>query len=155
MQDYTSNPTQSGQRRLAGLLKLGALVLLVAAIVLAGRQYQFLQGSVTTQGKVVQLLEQNRSQSTANAGTRKSSVYTPEVSFTTPNGAVVHFVSLVASDSPQLQAGQAVTVRYWADNPSHAQLDRFVDQWLAALLCVVGAIVLGLLSWSLRGGRSR
>lgn len=150
MQNHTQTTRPSGKSRLAGLLKLVALALMVAAVVLAGRQYQFLQGSVTTQGKVMQLLEQERKLSPPNASSHKSTSYTPEISFTTPAGAVIHFVSLVAEDSPQLQAGQSVTVRYWVDNPARAQIDRFVDQWLAPLLCGVLAIALGLLSWSLR-----
>lgn len=61
-----------------------------------------------------------------------------------------HQVTMSISFSPPLfNVGDQVGVLYWADDPSNAQLDHFVDRWL--FLVIFGGIgaILGLIGWGL------
>ncbi len=58
----------------------------------------------------------------------------PTIEFSTGNGEVVSFRGGVCSNPPSFAIGKPVAVLYEAANPSHAQLDSFMENWFVSLL---------------------
>ena len=70
----------------------------------------------------------------------ESSVYYPIVEFHTKDGRSVRFKSGTGSGPPSYKKGEAVPVRYYANDPTKAEIDSFLTLWGGSLIaCVLGA----------------
>ncbi|WP_187808397.1 DUF3592 domain-containing protein [Aquipseudomonas alcaligenes] len=58
----------------------------------------------------------------------------PTIEFSTGNGEPVSFRGGVCSNPPSFAIGESVAVLYEAANPSHAQLDSFMENWFVSLI---------------------
>lgn len=58
----------------------------------------------------------------------------PTIEFSTVNGDAVSFRGGVCSNPPSFDIGEPAAVLYDAANPSHAQLDSFMENWFASLI---------------------
>lgn len=118
---------------------------------IAYNNYQLRTNGASTIGTVIRLEE-----STGDGGTSYSPVFQYEV-----NGQTYEFESQNASSPPTHRVGEQDTLFYDPENPQKAQIDSFMDMWLAPglLLCFgsSGIIVInvGALIWFFRRrGRS-
>jgi len=101
---------------------------------IAYNNWQLRSTGLTTTGTVIRLDE-----SSGDGGTTYSPVFQYEV-----NGQIYEFESQNASSPPTHRVGEQDTIYYDPANPQNAQIDSFMDMWLAPglLLCVGGGGVL-------------
>ena len=118
---------------------------------IAYNNYQLRTNGASTTGTVIRLEE-----STSDGSTSYSPVFQYEV-----NGQTYEFESQNSSSPPTHRVGEQDTIFYDPENPQKAQIDSFMDMWLAPglLLCFGGggviAINVGALIWFFwRRGRS-
>ncbi|WP_018915928.1 DUF3592 domain-containing protein [Vreelandella zhanjiangensis] len=101
------------------------LGLLIAAFYLYQSSSSFLDGAVTTEGTVIELV---RSRS------EDSITYRPVVQFTSQNNSTIEFLSTTGSNPPSYSPGQRVEVMYDPSNPVDAKLKSFFSLWGAPLI---------------------
>ena len=112
------------------ILGLIGLVILGFAARLSLQELQFVLGSRTASGTVVDLKP-------------SGSVYDPVIRFTTADGRQVTFTDPQGSNPPSNKVGETVQVIYPAGAPQEARLNSFLDFWLSPLaLTVFGAFFL-------------
>ena len=105
--------------------------------------YQLRTNGASTIGTVIRLEE-----SSSDGSTSYSPVFQYEV-----NGQTYEFESQNSSSPPTHRVGDQDTIFYDPADPNHAQIDSFMDMWLAPglLLCIGGAGLLftngGALFW--------
>ncbi|NMG31146.1 DUF3592 domain-containing protein [Aromatoleum evansii] len=110
---------------------LSSLFALIGAAMLiaAGRQFArtrvFVRQSVVAPGTIVALTE-NRE--------RDEVSYFPTVKFRIVTGREITFQSAMGSSQDAGRIGDSVVVRYRADQPHIAEIDRFMPLWGQALL---------------------
>ncbi|HNB53803.1 MAG TPA: DUF3592 domain-containing protein [Anaerolineales bacterium] len=110
---------------------------------LSYNNYQLRTNGASTIGTVIRLEESSDSD-----GTSYSPVFRYEV-----NGQTYEFESQNSSNPPTHQVGDQDTIFYDPADPQHAQIDSFMDMWLAPglLLCFGGggfiAVNLGAIVW--------
>jgi Protein of unknown function (DUF3592) len=122
--------TRDPLRSTVAFLFFAALCLDVAAAVVAVRAMPLAGGEKATGTIVGFALRDDRERSSG-----------PIVEFRTPDGEPVTFISSNSS-APGDEQGDKVAVRYLADDPEVARIDRFFDFWL---LPVIFAVVSSLL----------
>lgn len=107
------------------LILLVGLGLLIVAFYLFQSSSSFLDGAVTTEGTVIELV---RSRS------EDSITYRPVVQFTPQNASAMEFLSSAGSNPPSYSPGQRVEVLYDPTNPADARLKSFFSLWGASLI---------------------
>lgn len=105
------------------------ILMLVGAFSLYNNTQKFLDGAITAEGTVIELLKSRSSDSTT---------YTPLVQFTTKNNEVVDFTSLVSSNPPSYKTGESVEVLYQEASPDDAKIKSYFSLWGGAT--IVGAL---------------
>jgi hypothetical protein len=107
------------------LVFLGSgLALLAAAARQLARRRAFVAGSATALGRVVGF-EERRDEDLPSSFAR--------VTFRTPVGHEISFVSEVGSERPAERIGDVLRVRYRIDSPNEAEIDAFFALWGLAL----------------------
>lgn len=106
-----------------------SLGLLIAAFYLYQNSSMFLEGAVTTEGTVIELVR---------SSSEDSITYRPVVQFTPQNNSAMKFLSVTGSNPPAYSPGQRVEVLYDPDNPANAKLKSFFSLWGAPL--IVGGV---------------
>lgn len=120
-------------------------------------------GGGRAQGRVVEI-RQSRSVATEDVTrsdgrkvrrTVERTSYAPIVQFATPDGRDIEFHGRGGSGETYAE-GDAVTVVYDVDAPSHARIVSFLDLWLPAAVAFVIATLFGGVTWlSARSRRGR
>lgn len=116
--------------------------LLIAAFFFYQSTENFIQGALTADGVVTELIRSKSDNSTT---------YKPVVEFTTQNGTVVEITSSASSNPPMYTRGEAVEVFYHADSPQNGVINGFFSLWGLALIFggigsvffLVGIIIIG------------
>ena len=90
--------------------------LLIAAFFFYQSTENFIQGALTADGVVTELIRSKSDNSTT---------YKPVVEFTTQNGTVVEITSSASSNPPMYTRGEAVEVFYHADSPQNGVINGF------------------------------
>lgn len=101
---------------------------LVAAVMLLVRRLRVLWWGEKTDGQVVG----------HQARTLEDAVFhMPIVSFVDRDGRTQRFTSVAGAAFPHPRVGDAVTVRYDANDPACAYIGTFLHMWAAPLACVI------------------
>jgi len=116
-----------------GFVFLGVSALLGAAAAREIRRRRaFLAVSAKAVGEIIGFREQHD----------RGDVYLhPRIRFRTAAGHPIEFESQVGSERPSDQIGDAVPVRYRADAPNEAEIDRWLALWGTALFAGGGAML--------------
>jgi hypothetical protein len=124
--------------KIASALLIGVTVILVAvAILFFMRTRNFLEGSLSAEGVVVDF------------GTRYqdgSTYYHPIVEYDLPNGETVVFQSGAGSKPPAYSVGEEVQVFYDPEDPKDARIDDWLDLYLVTLILGLMAFIFGILA---------
>ncbi|MEY4744400.1 MAG: hypothetical protein RL272_345 [Candidatus Parcubacteria bacterium] len=124
---------------------LGALAI---AVWLAMDTRSFVAGAARTQGTVIAV-------EAGSSGGDSSPTYHPTVRFTDAGGKEVTFTSSTGTNPPSHREGDSVTVLYEPGRPQHAEIDSFVDIWLAPLIAGVFGVVFPLVGLAAMAGGLR
>lgn len=110
------------------------VALLVAAFYAYHDTKNFLEGALTADGVVTELVRSRSSDS-------NSYLYRPVVEFYADDGALIEITSSIGSSPPSYAVGEEVTVVYHADRPHKARIDSFLSLYgLQLILAVMGSI---------------
>jgi hypothetical protein len=124
------------------LFTLIGLGMLVGAYFLSASTRHFLQVAKRTSGEVTEILREKRSSGTGSKR-QSSTVYFPEIRFTTDNGIPVVFRGSSGGSSPTHHVGQRVEVLYDPAAPHDASLSGWFHLWGPAVIVgVMGAVFL-------------
>jgi hypothetical protein len=109
---------------------IGAL-LLVGTFFLWNSTRQFVAKAITSQGMVVDLVEDRDSDGVT---------YAPVVRFTTPGGREITYTESFSGNPAPYDVGDPVEVLYSADNPGKSRVKGFMSLWLGpVILTAIGA----------------
>jgi hypothetical protein len=110
---------------------IGAL-LLVGAFFLWNNTRQFVAKAVTSQGTVVDLIEQRDSDGTT---------YSPVVRFSTPGGREITYTESFSGNPAPYDVGDTVEVLYSSDQPGKGRIKGFMSLWMGpVILTFIGTI---------------
>jgi len=101
---------------------------LCGAWITYGKQRAFVKGAAHVEGRVVDLIYREPSES------GESGTYAPQVVFTADDGEVYTFVSSVSSSPPTHRAGETVDVLYTPGSPEEAEINHFLSVWFVPLI---------------------
>lgn len=125
--------------KLAGIIfSIISLIFLIIAIVCAYRANYFLNKSIVTTGKVVNV-ERTKSRDSDGHITIYNHLI---IQFNDLNGNIVEFTNPVSSDNGFIY-GEKVNVRYVPDNPKQAKTDDWSSVWFATLITGIFFVLFG------------
>jgi hypothetical protein len=136
------------------LIALGACQV-VGGVVLAAMELRFRAGSVATQARIVEMREAistigRPNQASIGGIEQRYLSHAPVFAFTLPDGREVRALANVATPEPCCAVGDIVTVRYRPEAPERAQMEGFLESWIAALAVGGGGVFFLGLGWALR-----
>ena len=122
------------------ILTLVGIGALVGAYFLSDQTRTFLKVAAHTQGEVLDLI---REPMTNKSGSRResSTVYFPEIGFTTASGIRVEFKGSSGSSSPSYYRGQKVDILYDPAAPNNARINSWFELWGPSIIVGIFGII--------------
>ena len=115
-----------GNRLVGALFGLVGIALLVGGGFFVQHKVNFIQSAERASGVVTALIPER--------GSKGSTIYAPQIKYTTKDGQVTTFDSSIASNPPSYDVGDSVSVLYSPKNVYKAEIDSFWSLWLAAII---------------------
>ena len=113
------------------------VILIVVAILFFMRTRDFLEGSLSAEGVVVDF------------GTRYqdgSTYYHPIIEYDMPNGEMIVFQSSTGSKPAAYDVGEEVQIFYDPEDPQDARIDDWLDLYLVTFILGLMAFIFGILA---------
>lgn len=120
-------------------LIVGIIFFFVGVVILTGDFFvtngvvSFLKSSIISEGKVTDIVK--------SRSDKGQYMYSPEVSFTDPDGKVFSFTSNLSTNSPNYTVGETVSILYNKSNHQDAKINTFFQLWFGTMILSILGIV--------------
>lgn len=120
------------------ILQIAALIFLGVGLYIAYSRYSFFNSSTEkVEARVKDVIEKNR-----RKGTKTKTSYYPIFEFTKPDGTVHTIESDLATNPPQYEVGEIVTLYYNPSNPHDARPYSIIDSWIIPMVFIFFGILM-------------
>lgn len=120
------------------LLQIAALIFFCVGIFIAYSRYSFFSSSTEkVVGTVKEVVKKDR-----RSGTKIKTSYYPIFEFSTSDGMIHTIESNLATNPPQYEVGEKITLYYNPANPNDARPYSIIDSWIIPLTFISFGILL-------------